>query len=268
MKFSIVVPSFQQAAFLPQCLDSLLAQRGNHVELEFIVIDGGSTDGSREIIERYADRLAYWVSEPDRGQTHALIKGFERATGDILGWLNADDVLLPRALEKVAGAFARAPEVDVMYGDMNWVDREGRLIKAQREIGFDLDILLWVYDYIPQPSTFWRRRVWQRSGGLDEHLECAMDYDLWLKFVKAGARFAHLPEVLSHMRSYPEQKNRRLRAVSDREDQFVRERFLGRSVRRAERTVKKSWHKGRRIVQRLAIGAYGWSRANARRRAG
>ena len=268
MKFSIVVPSLNQAAFLGQCLESLLGQRNAGVDLEAIVVDGGSTDGSREIIGRYADRLAYWVSEPDRGQTHALIKGFERATGDILGWLNADDVLLPRALEKVAGAFARASEFDVVYGDMNWVDREGRLIKTQREIGFDLDILLWVYDYIPQPSTFWRRRIWERSGGLDEHLECAMDYDLWLKFVKDGAHFAHLPQVLSHMRFYPEQKNQRLRAVSDREDQLVRERFLGRSVGRAERTVKTAWHKGRRIVKRLAVGAYGWSHANARRRAG
>jgi len=254
---SIVVPSFNQALYLEACLESVLGQASEGLEIEALVIDGGSEDGSREIIERYADRLTYWVSEPDRGQTHALIKGFERSAGEIMCWVNSDDYLAPGALAKVAGFFKGHPDIDVLYGDMVWVDRDGSFLKMKREIAFDLDIFLWDYNYIPQPSTFWRRSIWERSGGLDENLECAMDYDLWLKFVKAGARFAHLPEVLSYMRTYPEQKNRRLRAISDEEDLRLREAFLGRKIGRVERARKKLWHKARRVLKRLAVGAYG-----------
>lgn len=256
MRISVVVPSFNQGAYLRKCLDSILDQQGDGVAVEVIVIDGGSTDGSREIIEGYADRLAYWVSAPDRGQTHALIKGFARTGGEVMGWLNSDDLLMPGALAAVARAFAERPDVDVVYGDANLVDRDGRHLKTKKEIDFDLDILLWDYDYIPQPSTYWRRALWQRSGGLDEGIECAMDYGLWLRFAKAGACFAHLPVVLSSMRMYPEQKNQRLRALSNREDRLLRERFLGRPIGGAERLGRRVWHKARRIRKRLAISAY------------
>jgi len=259
LRLSVVIPSFNHATFLEACLESVVGQAADGVGVEAIVIDGGSTDGSREIIERYADQLAYWVSEPDRGQSHALSKGFERSTGEVMGWLNSDDMLAPGALAVVAEFFRERPDIDLLYGDMKLVDREGRPLKVKKETAFDLGAFLWVYNYIPQPSTFWRRRTWERSGGLDEGLQCAMDCDLWLKFVKAGAKFAHVPVVLSCMRMYPEQKNQRLREISNREDLILRERFLGRKTGRFESARKKLWHKARRVMKRLAVGAY-WAR--------
>ncbi len=258
-RISIVTCSFNQAEFLEETIRSVLEQ--NYPSLEYVVVDGGSNDGSVRIISRYADKFAYWVSEPDQGQAHALAKGFDHSTGEIMGWVNSDDTLVPGALAAVSGFFRQHPDVDVVYGDANLVGRDGQFLKSKREIEFDLGVLLWDYDYIPQPSTFWRRGIWERSGGLDMKIQCAMDYDLWLKFAKADAHFEHLPVALSNMRFYPEQKNRRLRSVSNREDDIVRERFLGRRISRAERARKKVWHKVRRVVKRLAIGAYRTGRA-------
>jgi glycosyltransferase involved in cell wall biosynthesis len=237
-------------------LESIFVQREEKVDLEIFVVDGGSSDGSFEIIRRFENQLNGWVSEPDNGQTDALIKGFRRCTGDVMGWLNSDDVLVPGALAKVIDFLAHRPQIEVVYGNAQWIDKDGSLIKLKREIAFDPDILLWDYCYLPQTSTFWRRAAWERTCGLDATLVCAMDCGLWLDFVRTGAEFAHMPEVLSRQRMYPEQKNQRWRAISDREDRQLQERFLGRAISASERSAKKCLHKARRIGKRLAIGAY------------
>tara|TARA_R110002074_G_scaffold316814_2_gene487291 strand:- start:2937 stop:3728 length:792 start_codon:yes stop_codon:yes gene_type:complete len=256
MKFSIVVPSFNHATFLSDCLDSIFSQQSNNVSLEVIVMDGGSSDGSVEIIQGYDDRLAYWVSAPDGGQTAALIEGFSRCTGEVMCWLNSDDLFLPNALECVQREICNQDDVDVFYGDARWITRDGKTIRDQKEIEFDLDIFLWTYNYIPQPSTFWRRRIWDKSEKLDSGMICAMDYDLWLKFISAGARFAHVAHVLAAMRRYPEQKNQRLRSLSNKEDTQIRERFLDRRVGFLEKRALGIWNRVRRILLRLRAGAY------------
>lgn len=259
MKISIVVPSYNHADFLDDCLGSIFSQHeedGRELDLEVIVMDGGSTDGSVEIIRKYEDRLAYWVSAPDGGQTNALVEGFRHTTGDIMCWLNSDDFYMPGALAKIINYMNANPAVDVVYGDMIWVETNGKLIKVQKEMEFDLDVLLWVYDYIPQPSTFWRRGIWEKSGGLNPGRVCAMDYDLWARFVKAGGVIRHMDGVLSAMRRYPEQKNQRLRKVSDAEDREILENFIGRRAGAVERSVKKVVHKARRIAKRATQGAY------------
>lgn len=129
---SIITPSFNQAAFLPQTLDSVLNQK--YPKLEYIVIDGGSTDGSREIIESYSDRLTFWVSEKDRGQVHALNKGFQRATGDWVGWQNSDDFYLPGAFESFAVATQRYPDADIVVADIVLVDEAGAPIRDVRYV--------------------------------------------------------------------------------------------------------------------------------------
>jgi glycosyltransferase involved in cell wall biosynthesis len=220
-KFSIVTCSYQQGRYLDATLRSVLDQ--GRTGLEYIVIDGGSTDGSAEVIRAHEAALAYWVSEPDRGQTDALIKGFSRASGEICGWLCSDDLLLPGALERVAEFFAANPGIDAMYGDALWIDARGGYIRPKREMGFNRFVMLFDHNYIAQPSMFWRRSLYERVRGLDPDFNLAMDADLWERFSR-HTRIAHLPEYLSCMRYYPEQKTRAMRPQGRLEDARIRAR--------------------------------------------
>ena len=251
---SVVMPSYNHVWYLGKSLQSIIDQAG--VQTEIIVVDDGSTDGSLDIIKQFEHRLSYWATGPNRGLGPVLAKGMKRTSGEILGWVNSDDYLEPGALSVVETYFHDHPRVDVIYGDMKWVNRAGEVVKNQREVAFDLGSLLWDYNYIPQPSTFWRRGVWDRSGGIDESLRCAMDYDLWLKFLSCGARFKHIPTVLSTVRVYPEQLRQRIRTTCDKELRLARERFLKRKPSETEIVVKKAYYKTKRVAKRCAIGAY------------
>jgi len=251
-KITIVTPSYNQARFLEATLRSIHDQ--GYPNLEHIVIDGGSTDGSVEILRRFEDKLAYWVSEPDRGQTDALIKGFSRATGEILAWLNSDDLYEPHTLWEVADFFSRHPEVQFVYGDALWIDTEGRVLKPKKEIAFSRFIWLYDHNYIPQPSAFWRRELYEAVGGLDPRFDLAMDADLWIRFAEK-TKPVHVRRVWSRMRLYPEQKNQRLRAISDQEDEIIRNRYLPQEplwLRRAKRFLAK----GLRVSWKLVWGCY------------
>ncbi|MGA7984515.1 MAG: glycosyltransferase family 2 protein, partial [Burkholderiales bacterium] len=218
---SLVTCSYRQAPFLEATLRSVIGQR--YPALEYIVVDGGSDDGSREIIERHSASLAYWVSEPDDGQTDALRKGFERASGDILGWLCSDDLLLPGALRAVAAYFRAHPDALAVFGDALWIDRDGRLLRPKREMAFNRFVFLHDHNYVPQPSMFWRRELFQAVGGLDCAFDLAMDADLWERFSRR-TRIQHLPRYLSCMRFYAEQKTRRRREDQALEDAIIRRR--------------------------------------------
>ena len=184
---SIVTPSFNQAAFLEETVLSVLKQ--DYPAIEYIIVDGGSTDGSREIIERYSDRLGWWVSEPDKGQTDALNKGFARANGEILAWLNSDDTYLPGALAQAVERLQQNPEVGMVYGDANLVDKAGRVIGKFPAAQTDYRRLRRGYVHIPQQSAFFRASLWKQVGPLDPSFYFAMDYDLWV-------RLAHLRPLL------------------------------------------------------------------------
>ena len=250
---SIVTCSYQQARFLEATMRSVMGQ--DYPALDYIVMDGGSKDGSREIIERHAGALSYWVSEPDEGQTDALIKGFKRAQGEVLGWLCSDDLLLPGALEAVGTFFRDHPEVDAVYGDALWIDAEGQPLRAKREMGFNRFVYLHDHNYIPQPSMFWRRSLYEAVGGLDTRFNLAMDSDLWDRFA-ARTKIAHMPRYLSCMRYYPEQKTRHLRPAGEIEDALIRRR----SSALARLTVLEPlWHagaRGLRLVQKGLSGGY------------
>lgn len=251
-KITVVTPSYNQARFLEATLRSVHDQ--GYPNLEHIVIDGGSTDGSVEIIRKFEDRLAYWVSEPDKGQTDALIKGFSRASGEILAWLNSDDLYEPRTLWEVAEFFTRHPDVQFVYGDALWIDTEGRILKPKKEIPFNRFIWLYDYNYIPQPSAFWRRELYEAVGGLDPRFDLAMDADLWIRFAER-TRPAHVRRIWSRMRLYPEQKNQRLRAVSDQEDEVIRRRYLPDEPV-WQRGLKKVFAKSMRVGWKLLRGCY------------
>lgn len=186
---SVVVPSYNQAQFLEATLQSILSQGEPGVEV--LVVDGGSTDGSVDIIRRYADRLAWWVSEKDRGQSHAINKGFERAQGEWLAWLNSDDLWLPGALTALRQAQAREPERQWWIGGGYFIDGRGRRFRdyaAPRGLQTPEQLSDWQQHWFAQPSTFFRRSMFAQVGGaVREDLHYAMDLDLWLRLLRVAA---------------------------------------------------------------------------------
>jgi glycosyltransferase involved in cell wall biosynthesis len=224
-----VTPSFGQGAFLERTLRSVLDQ--DYPRLEYIVQDGGSLDYSVAILERYRARLARCVSAPDRGQAHAVNLGFAGSTGEVMGYLNSDDLLLPGALHAVGAAFERHPEVDVVYGHRIVIDEEDREIGRWVLPTHDDVVLSWA-DYVPQETLFWRRRLWDRVGGhMDESFRFALDWDLLLRFRDAGARFLRLPRFLGCFRVHATQKtSARMEDLGLVEMARLRERCHGRAV--------------------------------------
>ena len=231
---SIVTPSLNQGPFLERTIHSILSQAYPH--LEYIIQDGGSTDETQEVLSRYAALCTSIESVADQGQAQAINRGFQHTTGEILAYLNSDDILLPGTLVYVGQFFATHPEVDVVYGHrivINESDQEiGRWILPAPH---DDAILSWG-DYIPQETLFWRRRAWEESGShIDESFQFAMDWDLLLRFRDTGARFVLLPRFLGAFRVHPRQKTSALlTSVGIPEMQRLRERCHGRTVEPAE----------------------------------
>jgi glycosyltransferase involved in cell wall biosynthesis len=251
-RITVVVPSFNQAGFLERTLRSVLDQ--DYPNLELIVMDGGSTDGSVDIIRKYEDRIAHWVSEKDEGQTDALARGFARSTGDIQCWLNSDDLHEPGVLFKVARYFGQHPDADAVFGSTIWIDADDRPLRTHHEMPFNRFIWLHTYNYIPGMSMYWRRAIYEQVGGLDPSFNLAMDADLWSRISRQG-RIDHVRDVWSRMRFYPEQKNRALRDASEMEDQKIRLREWGTDSPRfvgAKRLVAMAL----RVAWKFFIGCY------------
>ncbi len=184
-KISIVTPNFNGNIFLEKCILSVLNQ--NYPNLEYIVIDGGSTDGSVEVIKKYSDRLTYWVSEPDKGLYHALRKGFEKATGDILGWINADDILLPNSLFSIGGLFSKFPQINWFCGAPSIIDKNNRLVKiyeAKKASKYHLFLRNFNKVYLQQESTYWRKSLLEKCGNINESYKYAGDFSLWMNFFR------------------------------------------------------------------------------------
>jgi len=190
---TLITPSFNQGRFIGQAIESVLEQLTP--EVEYLVVDGGSTDGTLDILHSYGDRLC-WISEPDGGQSDALAKGFGRTRGEILGWVNSDDKLAPGALDKIIDTFTRHPRAGLVYGDGVLIDEAGIESGRAGSEPFDLWRLVNVADYILQPSAYFRRTAYEAAGGLDRNLRYAMDWDLWIRLARV-AEVVYLPEVLA-----------------------------------------------------------------------
>ena len=202
MRFSIVTICYNQASFLRECIESVLSQ--DYPDLEYIVVDPGSTDGSREIIEEYSDGISRTILEPDDGPADGLNKGFNRATGDIYGFLNADDRLLPGAVAKAARGLRSRPWVDVLSGHGYVVNREGRRMRKFFSDVFCPEALALQACCLFQQGTFFRADAFHAAGGFNPEAEACWDGELWIDMYDSGARFARLNEFLAEFRVYPE----------------------------------------------------------------
>lgn len=226
-RISIVTPSFNQGAFIERTINSVLSQ--SYQNLEYYVQDGGSKDGTVEILGRYAAGLTGWESSPDKGQSQAINLGFSKTSGEIMAWLNSDDLLLPGTLAYVAQYFNCHPEVDVVYGHRIIIDESDRQIGHWIMPMHDDAILSWA-DFIPQETMFWRRAIWEKAGGrIDESYHFAMDWDLLVRFREAGARFVRLPRFLGGFRVHQRQKtSAEISEVGILEMGRIQQRLLGR----------------------------------------
>ena len=200
---SIITPSFNQAAYLEQTIQSVLNQECAHIE--YIVVDGGSTDGSVEVIKKYADKLAWWVSEKDRGQADAINKGFARATGDIVAWLNSDDYYLAGTVSAVVKVFEEHPEVALVYGNMLAVDGDGKTFNTLTYKQLTLEDLL-CFQIIGQPAVFMRRSALQVAGELDPIFHFMLDHHLWIRIAQRG-QILHVDQTWAAARYHAEAKN-------------------------------------------------------------
>ena len=222
-RIAIVTPSYNHAHYLDATIDSVLAQ--DYPQLTYHVQDGGSIDGTRELLEKRGDRIA-WRSQPDRGQANAINLGFEGLDADLMAYLNSDDLLLPGTLAYVANYFADHPDVDVVYGHRIFIDLNGM------EVGRAVlppyhDKVLQYADYIPQETMFWRKRVWDAVGPIDESFDYAMDWDFILRAQEANFKFVRLPRFLACFRVHDAQKTAANRDVGLMEMERLRKRALG-----------------------------------------
>ena len=203
MIISIIIPSFNQSQYLEKNFESILNQ--SFKEIELIVMDGGSNDGSLDIIKKYESHLMYWQSEKDGGQSAAINEGMRRATGEVVTWLNSDDQLAPNSLKTISEYFENNPKCEVLSGLGRRINVEGRELEVRGAEGLSFDEILRWKKYLPQSSCFFRKSLWDKVGGLDESLHFQMDFDLWLRFAQITS-FHGIDEILSYDLHHDEAK--------------------------------------------------------------
>lgn len=219
---SIITPSYNQGQFIERTIQSVLDQ--GIPDLEYFVVDGGSTDDTKEILKKYKDRIR-WISESDNGQAEAVNKGIRRTRGEVIGWLNSDDIYYAGALSAVVTFFEKHPEVDVIYGDADHIDQEGNIIEPYYAEHWDYERLKEVC-FLCQPAVFFRRRVTEWAGLLDDGLQYCMDYEYWLR-LGACIPFIRINKKLAGSRMYEDNKTLKSRVAVHREINHMFRKRLG-----------------------------------------
>ncbi len=219
LNLCVVTPSYNQGKFIERTICSVLEQ---DFPVEYVVFDGGSKDETVEILKKYEARLR-WVSEKDRGQAHAVNKGFAATSGDVIGWINSDDIYYPGAFRAVMDYFAGHPEIDLVYGNANHIGVNDEVLEPYPTEDWDPERLRDVC-FICQPAAFFRRRVVERFGGLDESLQLTMDYAYWLRLAMKGIRVSRVPFLAAGSRMYPDNKTLKSRVKVHKEmnDMFIK----------------------------------------------
>lgn len=242
---TVVTPSYNQAAYLERTILSVLNQ--GYPNLEFIIIDGGSTDGSVDIIKHYSSQLAYWESTPDRGQSHAINKGLQRATGDWVCWQNSDDVFYPSAFLLVAQAVQKSPQLDFIIGDINLIDEADNLIRPYCLVRPTYKSILAEGMVLSNQAAFWKRAIHNEVGWLDESLHYGFDYEWFLRLLKYTNKSYHISEFLGALRFHKETK------TSLYQEKFKNEYSTILEDRKLSTSVK-IFYKVRRLVLLLKYG--------------
>lgn len=267
MKFSIITPSYNQGRFIERTLQSVASQSG--IEIEHMVFDGGSTDETVDILRRFGHGIR-WISEKDKGQTDAVNKGIRATSGEIIGWLNSDDIYYPDALARVAKYFSMHPEIDVVYGMADHIDVDDKAFESYPTEAWSY-VRLQETCFICQPAVFFRRRLVESYGLLDESLNYCMDYEFWLRLAKVDVRFAYFEEKLAGSRLYPENKTLGARVNVHKEinDMFkkkmglVPERWLlNYAHAKTEKNIDRKRYPNFFLVNLLLIAAYASLRWN------
>lgn len=248
IKISIVMPSYNQAAFVEAALESIISQ--DYKEWEILFVDAGSNDGTLEIAERYRKHISYFVSEPDNGQSDAIHKGFFNATGDVLTWLNTDDLLLPGALQQVAQAFASRPTCNWVLGNVIWIDAEDTVLKCWKGGRYTPGATKFGIFASGGPSAFFRRELYERVGGINLTLDYQMDTELWWRFIMSGERYFRLKgytwalrlheaaKVSGHMFAAPgDQKQRAIQLCKLQEQQHIANLTSSYKIRLSETAI-------------------------------
>lgn len=224
---SLITPSYNQGQFLEQTIHSVIKQ--DYPKIEYLVIDGGSTDQSIEIIQKYGSRITYWVSEPDKGQAEAINKGLALAKGEIIGWLNADDMLLPGTIQLAVETFQKNPEVDVFYGHLERIDDNGQLVPTptlpKDRVTFSKQLVIGEC-LVNQPGSFWRKEIMDRVGLLNPDLHYVLDYEYWIRLALEGAIFHRVSNTVAYFRLSHSSKTVIQTAQMAREQLEILERTL------------------------------------------
>ncbi len=286
MTVSIITPSYNQGSFIEKTILSVLDQ--GIADLDYVVFDGGSQDNTLDILRKYESRLR-WVSEHDHGQAHAVNKGLAATSGEIIGWLNSDDIYLKDAIRHAQQVFSQHPEVDVVYGNAYHIDSQDNIIETYPTEEWNVQRLTEVC-FLSQPAVFFRRRVVERFGSLDESLRYCMDYEYWLRLGTGGAIFFHLGEYLAGSRLYKETKTLGQRVPVHFEINTMMRKTLGRVPDRwlinyahaqmesvspgltsadpaflwqvAWRSISAAWRWNRRISRSMTATTFSWIKAS------
>jgi glycosyltransferase involved in cell wall biosynthesis len=256
---SIVTPSFNQGKYIRNCIDSIRNQ--TYRPIEHIIIDNCSTDETGKILKEYKrnsnDIEVKIIVEPDKGQSDAINKGFKMANGEIVGWLNSDDLYLHDTFRTVAETFMKKHEVDAISGDYIIIDENSNIILKRKEIGFDFEILLYCFDYIAQPTVFFRRHIFGKVGYLDESLHYGMDWEFWLRLGAHGTKFLHIPVFLAALRWQPSAKTIIYPPRLSFENELIQQKywnntkFKSKYVHKLYALFLKQWYRGKRQTLKL-----------------
>jgi glycosyltransferase involved in cell wall biosynthesis len=248
--FSVVTPSLNSEEFIEEALLSVSRQQG--VPVKHIVIDGASTDSTIAIVRRYAE--VQHISERDQGQSDAINKGFLRATGDLVGWLNADDYYLPGGLQAIARAAQAHPKADVIYGDCVFVDSDGKIVRSKVEHDFDRSVLMYFGCYIPSTATFFRRRIIDWGLLLDCDYRVCMDFEYFARLAHAGFNFCYVPQFIAAFRWHGSNVSLKQLARRREERHLVQQRFGVRNFSPATLTWLANLHRVKRVLRKTLSG--------------
>ncbi len=253
-KITVVTPSFNQGRFIEQTINSVISQQ--YPNLEYIIMDGGSTDNTVEILKKYEKYISYWQSQKDNGQAAAINEGFTRATGDILCWINSDDMYMPGVFDKVAGYFNNPEQRRILFGNCQHFHDDKSKTRGSDVVKNSARYDLSLCDYVIQPSSFWNRKVWELTGPLNEELHFTFDWDWFIRAEKKGVEFMPVQDYLSRYRIHDAHKSgsgggrrveelKRIVALYNNEklakafskwmDIYVKKNFISQSIDNAQR---------------------------------